>query len=427
MSATFAAPVSAVLLAVELLLFEWKPRSFVPVALASATGTVARRYILGLGPLFPVPAHPVFVGPEGIAGCVLAGLLAGGLSYVLTRAVYASEDAFAHLPIHWMWWPAIGGLVIGIGGLFFPRALGVGYDTIALLLQGDVPSRILIGILVVKAAIWSISLGSGTSGGVLAPLLMMGGALGGVEAWILPDLGTGFWPLVSMGAILGGTMRSPFTGIVFALELTHDVNMLLPLLVAVSIAHAFTVLTLGRSILTEKVARRGYHLSREYAIDPLEVLFTREVMRVNVAALPADASVDHLVEAVRSPHPGGQQRLYPVVDTNGRLEGVVTRFDLRQLAQRAPTDRSARLPAILRRNVTVAYPDEPLRAIAHRMAETGLTRFPVVERRGDSGRLVGMISLKDLLKARLRNLEAERRRERVMRVRIAFPFGLRGS
>jgi len=232
----------------------------------AATAAAARRSLLGLGPLFPVLPHPAFIGASGLAGCIAAGLLAGALSAALTAAVYASEDLFARLPIHWMWWPALGGLVIGAGGMLFPQALGVGYDTIGALVQGDVPGRMLVGILVVKAVIWSVSLGSGTSGGVLAPLLMMGGALGGIEAWMLPDLGAGFWPLVSMGAILGGTMRSPLTGVIFALELTHDVNMLLPLLVAVSMAHAFTVLTLKRSILTEKIARHGHHIFREYSV-----------------------------------------------------------------------------------------------------------------------------------------------------------------
>ncbi len=260
MSATFASPIAAVMLAVELLLFEWKPRSLVPVALASATAGAARRYILGLGPLFPVSHHPVFIGPQGLLGCVLCGLLAGGLSVLLTGAVYASEDAFAKLPFHWMWWPAIGGLVVGLGGLIFPQALGVGYETIGALLQGDVAKTTILGILLVKSVIWAVSLGSGTSGGVLAPLLMMGGAMGGIESIFLPNEGVGFWPLVSMGAILGGTMRSPLTGIIFALELTHDINVLLPLLVAGVIAHGFTVLVLKRSILTEKVAAPGLSL-----------------------------------------------------------------------------------------------------------------------------------------------------------------------
>ena len=298
MSATFGSPLAAVLLSVELLLFEWKPRSMVPVALASATAAVLRRYLIDAGPLFPVAAHPTDIGLAGLAGCVVAGLLAGALSAILTAAVYASEDGFARLPIHWAWWPAIGGVVVGVGGLFFPQALGVGYETIGALLQGEVSTRVIVGILIVKAIIWSVSLGSGTSGGVLAPLLMMGGALGGVEAWMFPDLGAGFWPLVSMGAILGGTMRAPLTGVMFAIELTHDLNMALPLLVAVTVAHAFTVLVLKRSILTEKIARRGYHLSREYAIDPLEILFAREVLRSNVVALPLDAEMDRLAAPV---------------------------------------------------------------------------------------------------------------------------------
>jgi len=191
MSATFAAPLASVMLAVELLLFEWKPRSAIPVALASAAACAVRRYILGLGPLFPVSPHPVFIGAAGLAGCVVAGVAAGALSALLTLGVYATEDLFKKLPIHWMWWPAIGGLFVGIGGLIFPQALGVGYDTIAMLLQGDAAFKILLGVLLVKSAIWMISLGSGTSGGVLAPLLMMGAALGGIEGLFLPHFGAG--------------------------------------------------------------------------------------------------------------------------------------------------------------------------------------------------------------------------------------------
>jgi CBS domain-containing protein len=217
-------------------------------------------------------------------------------------------------------------------------------------------------------------------------------------------------------------MRAPFTGVIFALELTHDVNMLLPLLIAVAIAHGFTSVLMKRSILTEKISRRGFHLTREYAIDPLEILFAREVMNPNVVALPADAPIERLAAPVRVDPLGGPQRLYPVVGENARLEGVVTRFDLHQLAERARTDPDARLESILRRNPAVAHPDEPLRAIAHRMAESGLTHFPVVER-GDGRRLAGMISLEDLLKARVRNLEAEHRRERIMRMRLAIPMG----
>lgn len=403
MAATFATPIAAVLLAVELLLFEWKPRSAIPVALASATAGAARRYILGLGPLFPVPAHAIFIGPQGLAGCVIAGLLAGGLSALLTLGVYGAEDAFKKLPIHWMWWPAIGGVFVGLGGMIFPQALGVGYDTIQALLQGDVPRTVIAGVLLVKSAIWVISLGSGTSGGVLAPLLMMGAALGGVESIFLPHEGAGFWPLVSMGAILGGTMRAPFTAILFALELTHDINVLLPLLVAAMLAHGTTVLLLKRSILTEKVARRGFHITREYATDPLEILFVREVMRTQLVVLPADASVEELRRAaVRGQH------LYPVVDAEKRITGVVTRRGLREL-------RDSLFDVV--REPVVAYPDEPLRVVVFRMAETGLTRLPVVE--PGTGKLAGMVSLHDLLAARVRNLNEERHRERILKLRFA--------
>jgi len=362
MSATFATPLAAVLLAVELLLFEWKPRSFIPVALASATAAATRRYLVGVGPLFSVVADSIIKGTALFAGCVLTRIASGVLSLLLTRAVYASEDAFQRLPVHWMWWPILGGLAIGIGGLIFPAALGVGYDIIGGLLQHPVPLHDLLGILLVKSSIWAIALGSGTSGGVLAPLLMMGGALGGLEALFLPDFGPGFWPLIAMGAILGGTMRSPFTGVVFALELTHAVNVLLPLLVAVTLAHAVTVLTLRRSILTEKVARRGFHLSREYEVDPLEIVFVREVMQ----------------------EPSGDEALVP-------------------------------------RRVT-AFADETLKVVVYRMAHARVTEVTVLDR--ETGMPIGLISLEDLLTGRRLTLEAEHRRERVFTFPFIFRPGV---
>jgi CBS domain-containing protein len=401
-----------------------------------------------MGPLFPTPPHPAFIGPGGVLGCVLAGLLAGALSALLTKAVYTSEDAFRLLPIHWMWWPAIGGLVVGIGGLIFPPALGVGYDTIGTLLQGNATMQIIIGVLLVKSTIWAVSLGSGTSGGVLAPLLMMGAALGGLEALFLPNLGPGFWELVSMGAIMGGTMRSPLTGVIFSVELTHDVNILLPLLIACAIAHGFTVLVMRRSILTEKISRRGYHLSREYSIDPLEIIFVREAMRTNIVTLSDKYSPQDLVQILHVNHSvdGRIQHLFPVVDAEQRLKGVVTRKDLphllhgdnlvsREVVIAAQSEhgtphsdsRSSEgdyyqemLLKYLHTEPILAYPDEPLRIVINRMAETGFTRFPVVER-GDPRKLVGMISLNDLLKARGRSLEEERHRERVLRLRLPFP------
>ncbi len=351
----------------------------------------------------------------GLAGCVICGVLAGVLAALLTEAIYAVEDGFRKLPIHWMWWPAIGGLVVGLGGLIFPQALGVGYDTIGALLKGDVARTTILGILLVKSVIWAVSLGSGTSGGVLAPLLMMGGALGGLESMFLPHEGAGFWALVGMGAILGGAMRAPLTGVVFALEVTHDVNMLLPLLVASFLAHAFTVLLLKRSILTEKVARRGYHLSCEYGVDPLEILVVRDAMRTNLVAFPAGSTLEQVRAVMHANHGPRGQHLYPVVCEGNLLRGVITRKQL-QLLLADPFAPLQVLEGVVA-SPAVVYPDEPLRVVVNRMAETGLTHFPVVERNGGE-RLLGMISLRDLLAARTRSLAEERDRERVLRIRV---------
>src|SRR6185437_5908084 len=269
MAATFGTPVAATLLAVELLLFEWKPRSFIPVAIASVVAAAWRPLLLGPGPLFPL-LGAVPLPWWGLVVCAGVGIVAGLCSGLLTALVYAFEDAFMHLPIHWMWWPALGGIVVGIGGLIDPHALGVGYDNIDALLHGQMLMEGAILLLVVKAIIWSVALGSGTSGGVLAPLLMMGGAVGALLAPIIPIGTSGYWALIGMAAIMGGTMRSPLTSVIFAFELTHNIDSLLPLLIACTAAFAVTVLLLKRSILTEKVARRGYHLSREYIVDPFE-------------------------------------------------------------------------------------------------------------------------------------------------------------
>ncbi len=415
MSAVFATPVAAVLLAVELLLFEWKPRSAIPVALASATAALARTYLLGYGPLFPVPPHAASIGPIGFFGCVAAGLAAGLLGNFLTNGVYAAEDLFHKLPIHWMWWPAVGGVFVGLGGVIFPQALGVGYDTIGFLLKGNAPMKILVGVLLVKSAIWILALGSGTSGGVVAPLLMTGAALGGVEALFLPHFGAGFWALASMGATLAATMGCPFTGVVFAVELTQDINMLLPLLVTCFVAYGFTVLTLKRSILTEKIARRGLHLSREYSTDPLEIVFVREVMRTNVTSLSAELSVDKALDIVGRKQIRRGQHVFPIVDSKSNVTGVISRNNLFELAENHSSVRT--IGSILSGNPVVAFADEPLRVVVYRMAETGFKRLPVLDP-GDGKTFVGMVALDDFSHARRKNLDEERMRERGFRLRV---------
>jgi H+/Cl- antiporter ClcA/CBS domain-containing protein len=414
MSATFGSPVAAVLLAVELLLFEWKPRSVIPVAISSVCAAALRPYLLGTGPLFPVAPH-VAVAPAGLFSAMAIGLTAGALSALLTAAVYAAEDAFHLLPIHWMWWPALGGLVIGIGGTLDPRALGVGYDTIADLLQGHAVASTLLLLMVVKGVIWAISLGSGTSGGVLAPLLILGGSLGALEGRFLPGGSDTLWPLVSMAAVLGGTMRCPFTAVVFALELTHDVTALLPLLTASTIAYAFTVLIMKRSILTEKVARRGHHLSREYSVDPLELLSVGDVMTVNVATV-SPALTAREVRATYFDKGHRKHQGYPVVEASGALVGIVTRTNfLEQSVSSAIEDLT--IANIMRRDLVVAYPDESCRTAAERMAQFDVGRLPVVSAT-DPTKLLGIVTRSDLLKPRGRHVREEQKRERLIALKF---------
>lgn len=425
MSATFSAPIASVLLAIELLLFERKPRSIIPVAMASGTAALLRHYLLGDGPLFPSYAHASVFSPWVLLCCVAAGIVCGLLAIPLSNSVYRFEDLFSKLPIHWMWWPAIGGVVVGLGGLVFPPALGVGYDVIGQLVNGDRALHLVFGVLIVKWLIWAVDLGSGTSGGVLAPVMMIGGALGALLSYGLPNVGPGFWVLIGIAGVLSGTLRVPMTAIIFTIEETHDWNMFLPLLLGSVASYAVSALLLRRSILTEKVARRGYHLTCEYAIDPLELLYAREVMRPNVMVLPAGGTIGSVLPALDD-RDRQWQRLLPVVQSDGTLLGVLPRSDVRAFREKdGPGLLDRKLEEVARREAVVAYPDEPLRALVYRMAEKGITRVPVVDRA--TRKFEGLISLDDLLKARSRHLEEERRREQVLNLRFLFPGGGMGS
>src|SRR6476469_9729551 len=326
MAATFNAPLASLLLGVELLLFEWRPRSLVPVATAVCTATVLRGALLGHGHVFTSTA-PVALSTNTYLFCVVSGLASALLALCATSLVYAAEDLFARLPVHWMWWPALGGVVIGVGGIIEPHALGVGYDVIGEELTGRIGLHLVLSILVVKTLIWSLSLGSGTSGGVLAPMFMIGGALGALEARVFPHVGAGFWPLIGLAGVLGGVMRSPFTGVVFAVELTGRFDAVLPLMLGTGVEFGASVLLLRRSVLTEKIARRGYHLTREYEVDPLEALLVDEVLAGAFAGLSADASVDGAVSQLRTDPVAAAQRLFPIGDEGG-LCAVITEHKL---------------------------------------------------------------------------------------------------
>jgi H+/Cl- antiporter ClcA/CBS domain-containing protein len=410
MSAIFSTPLAAVMIAVELLLFEWRPRSFIPVAFASAVAAAARIPLLGPGPIFPVTPHQP-LSAAGLAVCFIVGLVAGLASSALTGLVYGIEDLFKKLPIHWLWWPVIGGAFVGIGGLIDPRVLGVGYDNIKGLLQGEVVGGVALGLLVAKALVWSISLSSGTSGGVLAPLLIMGGALGAFESHFISIGSPGIWAMISMAAMMGGTMRSPLTAIAFTLELTHDLNLLPALLVGCVAAQAVTVLLMKRSILTEKVARRGHHIMREYTVDPIEVLRVEEVMDTDVPTIPATMKVSELSERIARGDPQLTRRQgTPIVDEAGNLVGIITRGDLlRALEPNHGPDRTVIDAGSS--NLIVAYPDEVLRDAVAKMIGNDIGRLPVVAP-DEPRKLLGYLGRSGVIAARMRSHEEEHVRER---------------
>ncbi len=392
MTAVFGTPLAAVLLAVELLLFELRPRSLLPVALSCAVAGFLRPIWAEPGPLFPLQTPPVTL--VAMFSCCLAGLAAGAVSASMTRALYFVEDFFGCLKLHWMWWPALGGLVVGLGGLLQPRALGVGYDVIGDLLQNRLGISAALSLLLVKAFIWTVALGSGTSGGVLAPLLMIGAGLGSVLGAWLPGGDAQLWALVCMAAILGGTMRAPMTAIVFAFGLTHDVNAFLPTILGSAVAYGFTVIVMPRSILTEKLARRGRHVFREYGVDPLERHFVEEVMTREVVTIAGT----ELVRDVLHNYFGSSQRYraYPVVQ-DSRLLGVLDRSMLNACPPENLDTPVSELFAGDGAGRIFTTPGETCRSVALRLAADGLERMAVVDDPANQ-RLVGILTRSDLLK-----------------------------
>jgi len=318
MSATFAAPISSVLFAVELLMFEFRPRSLVPIALASAVADVIRISMLGSGPIFPMPQLQR-VPLALIVSALVIGLVGSVLAVLLTKAIYGMEDMFHKLPIHWMWWPALGGLVVGIGGYISPRALGVGYESIAALVNNQFTLAMMVGLLVVKTVIWVVSLSSGTSGGILAPILIIGGSLGALVGHFVYPSQAGVFALLGMSAIFAGVTRTPLTSIMFPLELTHNQGALLPLLLTSAIATGVSALVLPRSILTEKIARRGLHLTREYATDPLQMHLVKEVMVRPMATVLHTASLQEVAGQLID----GPDTFISVIDEQGGWVGMV--------------------------------------------------------------------------------------------------------
>jgi H+/Cl- antiporter ClcA len=404
MTGIFGTPLASIMLAVELLLFEWKPRSFVPVVTAVLVSLAWHPLLVGSGPMFPFPAAtPAGIEPVAISAAL--GLVTGLLAAFLSFLLYRIEDGFHALPVHWMWWPAIGAVVVGIGGLFDIRVLGAGYSSIQALLDGDLLVRAVLLLLIVKAVVWLVALGSGTSGGILAPLLILGGCAGFILGQYLPG-DPGFWAMIGMAGIMSGVMRAPMTGALFAAELTNHLSALPETIAAGTAAYAISVLIMKRSILTEKIARRGRHILREYTVDPLEFLQASQLMTSDPATLPGNMPV---TDAIHFFGGEAQHRSYPVVDGRGRLLGLVSRTDA--LRWQVSESREGTLGEVLSDAATqYAFPDTPTAEIADMMVESGVGRVPIVD--ADSRRVVGIISRQDLLKVRVRHKNAEEVRTR---------------
>jgi len=416
MSATFNTPIAGVILAIELLLFEFKARSFIPLVIASTLATAVHMQLLGAGPMFKVSALDFGI-PRALPFYLVLGLLCGLAAVGFSKLLYWTEDQFEKLPIDELWWPAIGALGLGIIGYFVPRVLGVGYDTIGDILNADLAWKLLIIVMIAKAVALVVSLGSGTSGGLLAPMFMSSAAIGGVFAMgmnqIFPGahLSAGAFALVAMGAVFGAASRATFTFIIFAFEISRDYNSVLPLMLVSVIADGIAMLLMPRaSIMTEKLARRGLHIHQEYEADVLHQVTVSETMDRDVPAIPATMKLSELAECIarRDAKISQHQGMF-IVNGDGKLAGVITRGDVMRALDKDPTGATSVLDAGTR-NVVVTYPDELLHEASAKMLRHDIGRLPVVER-ADSGKVVGYLGRRGIMSARLRMLEAEHVRE----------------
>ncbi|HMH05440.1 MAG TPA: chloride channel protein [Terriglobales bacterium] len=418
MSATFNTPIAGVILAIELLLFEFKARSFIPLVIASTLAAAVHMQLLGVGPMFKVTALDFGI-PHALPFYVLLGLVCGFAAVGFSKLLYWTEDQFEKLPIDTLWWPAIGALGLGIIGYFVPRVLGVGYDTIGDILNANLAWRLLVVVMVAKAIALVVSLGSGTSGGLLAPMFMSSAALGSVFAMavdrIFPtaNLSAGAFALVAMGAVFGAASRATFSFIIFAFEITRDYNSVLPLMLVSVIADGIAMWLMPRaSIMTEKLARRGLHIHQEYEADVLQQVRVSETMvrDDDIPRILGEMKVGDLADRIahHDPELGRHQGLV-ILDRDGKLAGIITRGDVMRALDSDPSGAMSVLDAGTRQ-VIVTYPDEVLHDACAKMLRNDIGRLPVVDRL-DRQRVVGYLGRAGIMAARLRRLDEEHLRE----------------
>ena len=415
MAATFNTPIAGVILAIELLLFEFRSRSFIPLVIASVMATSVHFILLGRQSMFRIGEIDYGV-PYGLPYYVLLGMICGLAAIVFTRLLYWVEDQFDRLPVNELWHPAIGAVGLGVIGYFIPQVLGVGYNTIDAILNNQFAAKLLVLIAIFKALALVISLGAGTSGGLLAPMFMSSAALGGAFAMginrVVPGahLAPGAYALVAMGAIFGAASRSTFAFIVFAFEITRDYNAILPLMLVCVIADAIAIRFLPNSIMTEKLARRGLHTHAEYEADVLKQIKVAEVMSTDAGTVPPDMPLRELADRIAKDDPElTRHRGIPIVDGQNRLVGIITQGDLVRVLQANPQGDVPVIEAGSKKLV-VAYPDEPVFYALYRMLQNNVGRLPVVSR-GDSRVLLGYLSRGSVLGAWTRQFEEEFQRE----------------
>jgi len=421
MSATFNTPIAGVILAIELLLFEFKARSFIPLVVASTLATAVHMQLLGAGPMFAVRAMDFGV-PRALPFYLALAVICGLAAVAFSKTLYWVEDQFEKLPVDELWWPAIGALGLGIIGYFVPRILGVGYDTIGDILNGDLALKLLVVVMIAKAAALVVSLGSGTSGGLLAPMFMSSAALGGVFAMGAnrlfhgAKLSGGAFALVAMGAVFGAAARAPFAFIIFAFEITRDYNSVLPLMLVTVIASGVAMLLMPRSsIMTEKLERRGLHIHQDYEADVLQQVRVAETMDPDVPVLTADMRVGELADRIarRDPEANRHQGMVIVESAGnnkeGKLAGMITRGDVLRALDKDPSGSMSVLDAGTR-NLIVTYPDEMLHEASAKMLRNNIGRLPVVDREHPD-RVVGYLGRPGILAARVRRMDDEQVRE----------------
>jgi len=416
MAATFNTPIAGVILAIELLLFEFRARSFIPLVISTTVATSVRWFLLGQHSMFSMDPHVLFDPIHGLPYYLLLGVICGFAAVGFTKLLYWVEDLFDHLPINDLWHPAIGAFFLGVIGFFIPRVLGVGYDTISAILHNSLALQVLLLLMVFKSLALVVSLGSGTSGGLLAPMFMSSAALGGAFAiginHFIPGahLSPGAYALVAMGAVFGAAARATFALIVFAFEITRNYDSVLPLMLTCVIADMIAIRFLPSSIMTEKLTRRGLTVPTDFEVGILQVVQVSEVMRTDVPTIPPEMTVGELAERMGRGEPGfNMTQGLPICDADGKLVGIVTQGDLLRALKLDPSGKIKVLDAGSQ-SLIVAYPDERAFDALYRMLQNNIGRLPVVSRDG-SHKLAGYLNRSSILSAWTRQIEDESLRE----------------